>query len=123
MNGNNYKFIMNNETWEIKEMTQKEIKEKINSRKGEEPKIDINNLESRYYGSSFMDECLLVIDKDLSMDRKKKTLLHELTHCYINAYITHLEKEYSEEDVADIFSNAYNIIENIYNNYLEVKND
>lgn len=56
MKENNYKFIMNNETWEIKEMTQKEIKEKINSRKGEEPKIDINNLESRYYGSSFMIE-------------------------------------------------------------------
>lgn len=53
-------------------------------------------------------------------DRKKATLIHELTHCYIDNYITHCDKQYTEEDVADIVANSYEIIHEIveqYNSY------
>lgn len=50
-------------------------------------------------------------------DRKKSTLIHELTHCYIDNYITHCEKQYTEEDVADIVANSYDIIHEIVEQY------
>ena len=56
-------------------------------------------------------------------DRKKATLIHELTHCYIDNYITHCDKQYTEEDVADIVANSYDIIHEIVEQYFEVKNE
>ena len=50
-------------------------------------------------------------------DRKKATLIHELTHCYIDNYITHCDKQYTEEDVADIVANSYDIIHEIVEQY------
>ena len=50
------------------------------------------------------------------------TLIHELTHCYIDNYITHCKKQYSEEDVADIVANSYDIIHEIVNKYFEIEN-
>lgn len=51
----------------------------------------------------------------MPIDRKKSTLIHELAHCYIDNYITHCDKQYTEEDVADIVANLhYSIITNNY---------
>lgn len=59
---------------------------------------------------TYIDLQKIYIDKNLLEDRKKQVLIHELTHCYISEYITHSEKEYNEEDVADINSNSFEII-------------
>ena len=64
----------------------------------------------RYFGVTYIDLQKIYIDKNLLEDRKKQVLIHELTHCYISEYITHSEKEYNEEDVADINSNSFEII-------------
>ena len=113
-------FIINELEWNICEIGQKEIKEMQNKRFANKEE-NIEDTAHRYYGITYNDECIIYLDKDLKQDRKRKTLLHELTHCYINSYITHQEKSYDEEMVADIVSNSFDIITNIVNNYFKNK--
>lgn len=111
-------FEMNGCAWCIKEVAQEEIKQEMESRyerniEGEPCK------DGRYFGTTYHDSQIIYLDKELPLDRKKKTLLHELTHCYIGNYITHMEKNYCEEDVCDIVSNSYNIIHEIVEKYFK----
>ena len=116
------KFKINNRTWSIEEKSQSEIKSMQNQRKANEEETP-KSIDMRYYGITYCDTLKIYIDEDLPADRKKSTLIHELTHCYIDNYITHCEKQYSEEDVADIVSNSYDIIHEIVEQYFEVKNE
>lgn len=72
---------------------------------------------------TYADIQTIFLDKDLCSDRKRSTLLHELGHCYIITYITHQDKNYNEEDVADIVANSHDIIRNIVDKYFEVKDE
>ena len=74
------------------------------------------------YSRILCPECLNK-DKDLCQERKRNTLLHELGHCYIITFITHQDKNYNEEDVVDIISNAHDIIRNIVDKYFGVKDE
>lgn len=114
------KFKMNNREWTITEVSQQAIKNMQNIRKANEEE-NLKSIDMRYYGITYCDIMQIYIDKDLPEERKKSTLIHELTHCYIDSYITHSEQEYSEEDVADIVSNSYDIIHEIVDKYFEVK--
>ena len=114
------KFRINSTSWEIKEATQEQLKTIKNSRAGNGEKEDIKSLIERYYGITFTDLCIIYLDQDLPRERKRKTLLHELTHCYIVSYITHEEKSYDEEMVADIVANSHDIIKDIVDKYFEV---
>ena len=114
------KFRINGTSWEIKEATQEQLKTIKNSRAGSGEKEDIKSLTERYYGITFTDLCIIYLDQDLPQERKRKTLLHELTHCYIVSYITHEEKSYDEEMVADIVANSHDIIKDIVDKYFEV---
>lgn len=111
---------INGVEWKIEEKKQAEIKTIQNIRKGNEEE-NIKDLNNRYYGITYTDDCIIYLDKDLPEDRKRKTLLHELAHCYINSYITHEDREYSEEMVADIVSNSFDIISEITNKYFSNK--
>ena len=73
----------------------------------------------RYFGVTFHDTQKIYLDRDLPKDRKRKTLIHELTHCYIGCFITHESKTYDEEMVADIVSNSYSIISKIVEDYFK----
>ena len=112
------KFEINGRTWKIKEVSQKEIKEKEEGyyNKGMGPKP---TPEGRYFGITYCDEQLILIEKDLHPDRKRLTLMHELTHCYINCYITHQELEYNEEYVCDVVANSHDIISKIIKKYFK----
>ena len=110
------KVKINGVEWKIEEKKQAEIKTIQNIRKGNEEE-NIKDLNNRYYGITYTDDCIIYLDKDLPEDRKRKTLLHELAHCYINSYITHEDREYNEEMVADIVSNSFDIISEIVNKY------
>ena len=112
------KFKINNRTWSIEEKSQSEIKSMQNQRKANEEE-NLKSIDMRYYGITYCDTLKIYIDEDLPADRKKSTLIHELTHCYIDNYITHCEKQYSEEDVADIVANSYDIIHEIVGQYKE----
>lgn len=116
------KFKINNREWKIIETSQEAIKNKQNIRRANEEE-NIKSIDSRYYGITYCDEQKIYIDEDLPKDRKKATLIHELAHCYIDNYITHCDKQYTEEDVADIVSNSHDIIRNIADKYFEVKNE
>jgi Zn-dependent peptidase ImmA (M78 family) len=110
------KFKINNREWKIIEASQQAIKNKQNIRRANEEE-NLKSIDTRYYGITYCDEQKIYIDEDLPKDRKKATLIHELTHCYIDNYITHCEKQYSEEDVADIVANSYDIIHEIVEQY------
>lgn len=105
------KFIINNENWEIEEKSQDEIKE-IMKKRG-------NTLENgcMWFGVTLTDINKIYLCNELHPDRKEKTLCHELMHCYITSNIMHVEKDYSEEELCDIFSNAFVVIGNICSKY------
>lgn len=109
-----FKFKINNKNWEVKEKSQQEIKQEIINRYGNS-KDDVV-----YFGITCLDTQTIFLDKDLCLDRKRTTLLHELTHCYIGTFITHMDRlDYDEEDIADIVSNSFDIISNIEKRYFE----
>jgi len=110
------KFKINGQNWTIKELSQKEIRENSQCH-GE----DFQG-KGRYFGVCWHDTQEIFIDKDLHQERKRKTLIHELTHCYIASFIKHSESNYDEEEVADIVSNSHNIITPIINRYFKVVN-
>src|SRR5574344_1325754 len=110
------KFKINNKTWNIKELSQKDMRAEI--KKHYETPVQ----EGKYYGLTYADIQTIFLDKDLCQERKISTLIHELGHCYILTYITHLSgKQYSEEDVVDIISNSHYIIDDIVKKYKEQK--
>lgn len=113
-----FNFQINNRNWIIKELSQEEIKIIQNKRKANEEE-NIKSLNDRYYGITYTDIQEIYLDKDLLRDRKRATLIHELTHCYITNYITHQNKTYDEEMVADIVSNSFDIIKEIVEKYFE----
>ena len=110
------KFKINNREWKITETSQESIKNMQNIRKANKEE-NLKSIDTRYYGITYCDEQKIYIDEDLPKDRKKATLIHELAHCYIDNYITHCEKQYTEEDVADIVANSYDIIHEIVEQY------
>ena len=112
------KFKINNREWTITETSQSDIKNMQNIRRANEEE-NLKSIDTRYYGITYTDIQKIYIDEDLPQDRKKATLIHELAHCYIDSFITHCDKQYSEEDVADIVSNSYDIIHEIVNNYFK----
>lgn len=112
-----FEFKINNRSWTIEEKSQSEIKKMQNERRANEEE-NVKSLDTRCYGITYCDIQKIYIDKDLPTDRKKSTLIHELSHCYIDNYITHCDKQYVEEDVADIVSNSYDIITEIINKYI-----
>ena len=109
-------FKINNKTWEIKELSQEEIKQEM-KRHFENPVM-----EGKYFGITYSDIQTIYLDKDLCNERKRSTLLHELTHCYIETFITHLSRSYSDEDVCDIVSNSHDIIRDIVDEYFKEEN-
>ena len=108
------KFKMNDREWEIIELSQEEIREKIR-----EYKYDGEPKEGRYFGLTYLDNSKIYIDKDLCLGQKKQTLKHELMHCYIGCYLFNFEKEYTEEDLCNISSNSHDIIHKIVEDYFK----
>ena len=81
--------------------------------------IKIINIEEflRHYFFSY-DEQTIYIDKDLHIEQKRQTLMHELMHCYIGNYL-YSTKEYTEEDLWNISANSHDIIHKIVEDYFK----
>lgn len=108
------KFKMNNREWEIIELTQDEIRQHIS-----DYKYDGMPGDGRYYGQTYYDEQKIYLDKDLHIEQKRMTLMHELMHCYIGCYLFQNSKDYTEEDLCNISSNSHNIIHEITEKYFK----
>ena len=113
-----FKFKINNRNWRIIEASQAVIKGKQNLRRANEDE-NTKSIDRRYFGITYFDEQTIYLDEDLPNDLKRTTLIHELTHCFIANYITHQDKTFDEEMVADIVSNSYDIITEIINKYFQ----
>lgn len=71
------KFTMNNSEYKIKEVSQSELVKEISDED-----------DGYYYGQTRFPIQTILIDKYLSIERKRKTLYHELMHVYIREYLT-----------------------------------
>lgn len=108
------KFKMNDRTWEIKELSQEEIRQHI-----KDYKYDGEPSETgKYYGQTYFDEQIIYIDKDLHIEQKRQTLMHELMHCYIGCYLYDF-KNFDEENVCNISANAHDMIHKIVEDYFK----
>lgn len=111
------KFKMNGINYKIIEMEQKEYKE-YRRTKDETDGMEITDTtKGVWHGATHCSEDFIFLDKNLPKDRKKRVLIHELTHCYIAEYISHDKEQYIEEEVADISANSHEIIHNIVEKY------
>ena len=103
-----YTFTMNGSEYTIKETCQEEIKRHINN---------ANN--DFYYGLTVFQDDLIYLEKSLSHDKKRKTLIHELMHVYIAEFVTTQTIDYDEELLCDICANAHELVNEIVNDYFE----
>ena len=110
---------MNGCNWYIEEVSQKQIREELTARY--EKGLEAEPENGVYFGITYHDLNCIILDKDLPEDRKKKTLYHELTHCYIGSYITQSDKIYNEEDICDIVANSHDMIDKIVKEYFKEK--
>ena len=104
------KFKMNNCFYEIKEVSQEELQREI-----------ADEEDGYYYGQTRFQKQIILMDKDLSIERKRKTLIHELTHIYIREYLTTIDISHDEEVLCDIHANCHDIIHEIAEDYFKGK--
>lgn len=108
------KFKMNNRTWDILELDQKKFWEadgKIQTEK-----------DGDFFGRCLFKDQEIWLDKELTTEQKRQTLMHELMHCYIGSYLTYNVDSYTEDTLCDISANSHDIIDKIVNDYFkEVK--
>lgn len=110
------KFKMNDRDWEIIELSQEKIREKFR-----EYKYDGEPKEGKYFGLTYIDTQKIYIDKDLHVQQKVQTLLHELMHCYIGSYLScSQEQMFNEELLCDISANSHIMISNIICKYFNI---
>ena len=106
------KFTMNNVEFTIKEVEQEEMQKWL-----------CDEQDGYYYGQTHFMTQEVWIDKILSKEKKKKTLIHELTHCYIREYLTSRDINPDEEVLCDICANSHDIIHKIVEDYFKSKGD
>lgn len=112
------KFKMNDVEFEIIEVQQKEYKQlRVEEDEKEDGCTPSNTDTGVYLGATHHKTCKIYLDKNQPKDRKRKTLLHELMHCYVYEYISHTELQFNEEELADISANSHDIIHKIVEDY------
>lgn len=101
------KFKMNNKEFEIKKVSKNEMWGDA----GEAKKSDRD-----YLGKFNAYTQEIWLSNDLSKEQEIETLIHELIHCYMWCYCTHLE-QCDEEDICNIGSKSHFIIDEIIERY------
>lgn len=107
------KFIMNGIEYIIREVEQEEM--------WKESHKEMNLEEGWYFGKTLFYKDEIWLDKSLSKAKKRKTLMHELMHCYIKCFFAHNEMNFDEEALCDISANAHDIINDIVEKYFKEK--
>lgn len=102
-------FSMNGRTYEIKEMPQEAFQE-------EQGQID-----GTYFGLTIPTKQEIWLLNTLSLEQKRKTLYHELFHCYSFNYLTFNLLNLNEDDWADISANSHDMIHEIVEKYFKTQ--
>lgn len=100
---------MNNHEWEIVEESNEIVKSKYEEVMKEET-IEV-------FGLTNFCEQKIYLNKNMHLDLKKHTLMHELLHCYISEYCSIEQNNYTEEIMCDISANSHDIIHEIVEKY------
>ena len=103
------KFKMNNHEREILELPKEQIK-LIYEKETNEETIYV-------YGLTKYDNHKIYINKELCFDMKRKTLMHELMHCYLFTYVSFNNIDFCIDDFCDISANSHDIIHKIVKDY------
>lgn len=79
------------------------------------------NGDLRLYGQTRYVDQIIKIYKDLSPIRKRQTLIHELTHAFLDVYLAGqvLTNKYNEEDVCCFIATYSEDILRIVNEYFK----
>ena len=94
-------------------------------------KIKFGNIELEYdegcedyffYGLTTLSKQRVLLNKDIHIERKKKTLYHELMHVYKDVFIGNEEWKISEEELCDISACSHDIIHKIVEDYFKGDN-
>ncbi len=100
-------FIMNNDEWIIKEISNSEMNMICSS--------DLK--ETFVHGITQYNESTIYINED--SPNKERTLYHELMHCYMYEYgINQWDKNFSNEDICELSASSYKIIFQIIKKYI-----
>lgn len=105
------KFEMNDRIFTIEDVSQDELWGDAGKEK---------NKDANYFGRFRPYESTIWLSKDLGKEQKRKTLMHELMHCYIFSYVCDFET-INEEDICNLSANAHDIIDKIVNKYFKEK--
>ena len=75
--------------------------------------------ELKYYGRTLYLEQIIKIYKDLSPIRKRETLIHELTHAFLDVYLANdcLKDKFNGEDICCFMGTYSEDILRIVNEY------
>ena len=101
------RFIMNNNNWEIREKT------------NEEMMALTGDYENFTHGTTEYSELVININK--SAPDKRRTLCHELMHCFMYEYGHNQfeNKTFNNEDICEMVASSHDIINRIINKYFE----
>lgn len=105
------KFEMNSRNWIIREVEQKKFWEDDNAVQKEN--------DGNFLGRTLFAKQEIWLDRNISNEQKRKTLYHELLHCYKGMYITFNDLPVDEEMLCDISANSHDIIHNIVEKYFD----
>lgn len=113
-------------TKEMKKIKIKNYEYEIKEVEKEEKGFKTEDNDLRLYGQTNYEEQVIKIYKNLPYQRKRDTLIHELTHAFHDVYLAsqHVKDKFDEEDICCFMASYSEDILNIVNEYFkEIKND
>ena len=107
------KFKMNGYNWNIEYMSAENLKKEA----GKE------NEEGYYcFGLTVFTKQKIYINEEVSKERQRQTLYHELMHCYIGCYITDNDIAFDEEQLCNTTAKSHDIIDGIADDFFRTIN-
>lgn len=102
------KFKINNSEWQIKEISNADMN-----------MIENSDLKETFtHGTTQYSENTIYINADCPC--KRKTLIHELTHCFMYEYgHNQWNKHFNNEDVCEISASSHDTIHKIVEDYFK----
>lgn len=108
------KFKINELEWEIKEIPLKELIQKYkDTHEGE-----YSDKELYVFGLCRYPENIIYLNQELCTGQKRKTLLHELIHCYLWSVGMQFN-QFEEDDICNIASASNEFVNEVTNKYFK----